>query len=389
MKARNLMAMAATLGLLGGPLVAQPGPTQLPGTQLEKIVPADAYETSLLAMPIEPESLAKYVQILMARSETTENGAEAQKLRLHAREIGLVAQAYGSGDLLLNLTLAQISREGRLIAITYHDDKAINHLLHLAETKFAQGDFEGALAAYTQAASRDPKSYHAALSAGNLLLAKSDYEQALLWLDRAVANNPDGEAAHRYRGDVLMQLKRPAEAGASYIQAYIASPFAPVPSAALEDWARLQDINVERPDTRFLRGNLTVTKGKLIRGYDPAGPAGQLSLVYLTARSTYYLATQRAIPAYRQSLEEEAAALRKILQDWRGLKAGSPDAQAFAPYAENLALMADFDRKGWLEAFILLDRSTDQLMQDYSAYRRENRDLLFNYIKSVWLQNAL
>ncbi|MDA2914671.1 hypothetical protein MYX77_12110, partial [Acidobacteriia bacterium AH_259_A11_L15] len=81
-------------------------------------------------------------------------------------------------------------------------------------------------------------------------------------------------------------------------------------------------------------------------------------------------------PEYRHSLQEEAEALRAVIrgvgQDREGGQIESLDSA--------LEVLLALERQGLLEAYILLARADEGIVQDYEAYRAEHRDKIRQYL---------
>lgn len=81
---------------------------------------------------------------------------------------------------------------------------------------------------------------------------------------------------------------------------------------------------------------------------------------------------------YRHSLKEEAEALRSVIARAKALKPAKLNPQ--------IAGLAELDRNGVLEAFILMANPDPDIAQDHAAYLRTNRDKLRQYVLSYVIE---
>lgn len=338
----------------------------------------------MLQTPVNFEALANHALFLRQKAYSEIDPVKAQAIRKRARHFGSAAIVGGSENLLVPLLLSEIREDGSVVEAVHSSDGKVHQLIAEGEQKFSRGDMDGALHAYQEALKLDPNSYRAALFAGDVYFTQHDYAAALPWFERAIAIAPDEETAYRYRADALTRLRRHDEAGFDYVNAFISAPFAQIPTAALNSWIGARKLTLKRTDSSYLAGSISVDNGKIALNYDPSA-GGALSLAYLIARANY--ATSQNIDGknYRQTLAEEIAGLGLLLKMNAESKQNAAEMPELKANAAGLARLEEIERDGLLEAFVLLDRPSADLMKDYSDYRAQHRDHLVRYIRKYWL----
>lgn len=354
---------------------------------IAQLKPADAFEAALLKPPVKIQALAEHAQKLDHLANIEDNADTARDLRRRAYAFADAAKKAGSDDLMLPLILAAIRPDGTKVPVVHSDNAAVNQLLTEGETKFGRGDFDGALTCYQKALELDPKSYRAALFAGDVFFSKQEPAAAVTWFDRAIAIDPNQETAYRYRADALMRLGRTAEAGEGYINAFLSAPFTPIPTTMLNRWIAGQGLTLSRPDPHFPVGSLQVRDGKFAVVVDPQA-SGPLGLMYAIARNKYADDHKIAPADYRHSLAEEIEALHTMLIVGAELEEKDPNDPETKAHAAQVHFMTQLEQDGLLPAFILLDRPTEGIAKDYPAYLAQHRDVLVRYINTVWLKKA-
>jgi Tfp pilus assembly protein PilF len=89
---------------------------------------------------------------------------------------------------------------------TTTDDPAMDALLLRATLYLGNEQFDKAIAAYSEAISRDPKCALAYIGRGDVYLAKNDLDRALLDYDQAARLDPKNDDIKR-RADVVREVR--------------------------------------------------------------------------------------------------------------------------------------------------------------------------------------
>jgi tetratricopeptide (TPR) repeat protein len=260
-----------------------------------------------------------------------------------------------------------------------------------AEKAFSSGDLPGALKAYQEAMAADPKMYEAPLYAGDTEYKQSHYGEADFWYARAVAVNPDRETAYRYWGDCLMKQGDSTQAEGKFIDAVVAEPYTRTPRVGLKQWADATHAILMAPViTLPARAKITTTEkdgyiASMKVGIDQAVMDANKDSPMLPAIMAYELGStlwvsgmfHKTYPTetqYRHSLGEEAQSIRVALAALT--KANLPPEKMDATWKS----LAEIDKDGMLECWILLDHPDQGIAQDYATFRATHRDLLHAYI---------
>ena len=94
--------------------------------------------------------------------------------------------------------LEKLPKSGELAPFSAR--KEVDDAIREGEAAFARSDFPAAIAAYLRALDLDPKTYSAALFTGDVYFNMNQMDKAGEWFARAIAIDPDQEAAYRYLG---------------------------------------------------------------------------------------------------------------------------------------------------------------------------------------------
>jgi tetratricopeptide (TPR) repeat protein len=316
----------------------------------------------------------------LAMCLVAEGGTEAEVAahRQRAHQLLLDAKAAGDDSNLLQVMLEKLGAPAST-APTGPVSPG-RDAFQRAEKAFSSGDLPGALKSYQEAMAADPKMYEAPLFAGDTEYKQNHYGEADFWYARAAAVDPDRETAYRYWGDCLMKQGDPTQAEGKFIDAIVAEPYARTPRVGLKQWAdstlailMAPAITLPARPTVDAKGNTNIT-------IDPSanGPATSAALMYsMNAALWHGDKFKKEYPAetqYRHSLAEEVDGLRGALTVMKERKV-SPDKMDVAWRS-----LAELDKDGMLECWILLDHPDQGIAQDYVAYRATHRDLLHAYI---------
>jgi tetratricopeptide (TPR) repeat protein len=265
-------------------------------------------------------------------------------------------------------------------------------MMQEGEKVAAANDYQTALARFTSAAQADPKSYEAALNAGDAAYSLKDAKAAAAWFERAINIDPDRETAYRFWGDALLRVGGdPSGAKQKFIDAVVAEPYSLNAWKGLRQWAAMEDAQIappriERPaapevdDKNPKSVNLQLDFGGADERRHPGASAWTM---YSLIRGGYHGdAFRKDYPnetEYRHSLKEEDAALSmvattvaKTLQE----KKISPER-----LDESLRNLVNVNDAGMLDCWILINGADAGIERDYPAYRTEHRSLLHDYLE--------
>ena len=103
-------------------------------------------------------------------------------------------------------------------------NKDVEGLIRDGEGFFGRGDYDKAFQAYEKAYKLDPKSYQAALFAGDCFYSQKRFKESELWFGRAVTIDPDQEQAYRFWGDALAEQGNGRAALEKFAESVISSP---------------------------------------------------------------------------------------------------------------------------------------------------------------------
>ena len=182
-----------------------------------------------------------------------------------------------------------------------------------------------------------------------------------------------------------------AQAEGKFIDAIVAQPYLRTPRVGLKQWADATKATLAAPAiTLPARPNITTADKdgfitSMTVGIDPAVMATYKDSPMLPAIMAYEMGSpmwrggmfHKTYPTetqYRHSLGEEAQSIRVALSTLT--KANLPPEKMDATWRS----LAELDKDGMLECWILLDHADQGIAQDYLAYRTQHRDLLHAYI---------
>jgi tetratricopeptide (TPR) repeat protein len=331
------------------------------------------YEELQRKEPKNPYYASRLAWCLLVEFESLPTGKERAAGVARAKAAAERAQALGDNSDLTRTVLERVNNPDAL-------QNRKNAKLQAAEALFARGDMDGALAAYQDIAAEDPKSYAAHLFAGDVYFVKRNYTQAGEWFAKAIALSPNTETAYRYWGDALAASGHSEEALSKFIDAIVAEPYDRKPWIGLSQWAKKNSATVSPPKI-VIPTSVSGKDGQTINVdanalHEPE-TAG-LWLAYAAARADWRSETfKKTFPDekdYRHSLAEEVTALRVTL----GLAAELQGTEIKDPALKQIA---ELEKDGMLEAYVLLSAVDDGIARDYDAYRNEHRDVLHHYVQ--------
>jgi tetratricopeptide (TPR) repeat protein len=194
--------------------------------------PALAEEVMRAAAQIEPSVVVRLdlAQMLLDLGKPAQAQAIVAKLAQEApANVDVMDAAYKVALALGDVAAAKASAESLRVS---RPDAPVGYL-YSGVVAEAEGREVDALAAYEQAIARGPGLKEPAQAAVRLHLKRGRVERALAIADAALARAPGSSALHTLRGEVLMSLKRMAEATAEFEKASELDPKDWLPSRNL------------------------------------------------------------------------------------------------------------------------------------------------------------
>lgn len=306
----------------------------------------------------------------------------------------------GSGESLMgsNTTKSNKNRTVVVAAPTFSQDREAEEYMRKGEAYFAAANYDKAFDMYQQALKKDPNLYEAALWSGDAMMQKGEFDMAETWYQKAIQINPNRETAYRYSATPLMKQKKYDQARERYVEAYITEPYNARALGGLKQWSEITGIEIGHP-----RIDVPATVGKANNGDtnitlgigDKTDDGSFAWMVYGIARASWQNGKngelsdsfKKAYPnenRYRHSLAEEYEALKLTVTT---LKARMKDKDNPVKRLDpQLAKLVEIYDAGLLESYILLAMKDEGIVQDHTAYLKQNRDKLrqyvFNYVFS-------
>ncbi|MEZ5308498.1 MAG: tetratricopeptide repeat protein [Pyrinomonadaceae bacterium] len=338
------------------------------------------YEKLSVAYPENATFAFRYAVGLMNKSVAVTIPAEKILYRKKARAAFVNAKKLGFESELMETFIETIPIDGALSDDKFSWNMEAEEAMNQAESAFASGKMDEALALYQKALKLDPTVYYAALFSGDVYKQKGDFANAEIWYQKAIAIDPFIETAYRYSATPLMNQKKYDEARKRYVEAFIISPYSRLAPSGLIQWGEVTKTKLAHPNFE-----IPVTVGKnnefqldasILLG-DPDTGAGWL--IYLGMRTTYkdetFAKDHPNETVYRHSLQEEAYALRGLIDYFtKGKKKPkkTPD---------EIKTLINIEKDGFLEAFILLALPDQGIARDHDAYMREHKSSLIGYVE--------
>jgi tetratricopeptide (TPR) repeat protein len=324
---------------------------------------------------------------LIAQVKTTKDTPTRKTLRLRARSEFLKAKQLGVKQPVVDALIESIPADGSEGG-RFSNNAEADQLMVDGEAMFSQGKLDDALKCYQKALDLDPKLYEAAVFSGDVSLQRGDFNQAEIWYQRAISINPDRETAYRYSATPLMKQGKHEQARDRYIEAYISEPYNRFSNAGLMQWAEVTKTVLVHPKIDVPTSVGSNDKGEVKINLDASMLAGGKDdgsfawLSYGTTRALWrnekFAKTFPGEKAYRHSLAEEADALRSVVT----IASAEKNAKSLS---RSLATLKKLSDENLLEAYILLARADEGIIQDYPAYLRQHRDQLRRYVMTYVL----
>lgn len=353
----------------------------LAGKKLEAL---PLYEEITKAKPKEYLYYERLADCLGAESSQLEEGAEAVAVRTRMREAASRAVELGDPREFMRI-MANMDPSKPLDSAPESSPGA--SLLKEGEKAYGAGDYETALAKYAAALDADPHLYQAALFAGDSAYAQKDLATAAKWFAKAIAIDPNRETAYRYWGDAILRYSgHPMAAKEKFIEAIVAEPYNRLAWQGIGQWAQAEKAvilppKIERPappeadPNKPNTTNIPINVGTLD---DKRNPGGFAWMMYSMVRATYrgdefkkYFPNEKE---YRHSLKEEDAALGAVASTVKEKKIKP------AKLDESLRNLVTLYDAGMLDCWILINGADQGIAEDYPAYLKDHRQLLFDYM---------
>jgi tetratricopeptide (TPR) repeat protein len=314
---------------------------------------------------------------LLARSKVTKDKAEAVQLTIRARKSFIAAKERGVNEPILDALISSLPEDG-IMKGKYSKNEEAENVMNEAESFFAQGKYDEALAAYQKALKLDPNIYEAALYSGDVHTQKGRYADAETWYQKAITINPNRETAYRYSATPLMKQEKYEQARDRYVEAYIVEPYSRFPVAGLSQWAQATRAGLGHPKIDFPEIKYD-DKGdaKTTINVNPLADDGSMAwIAYVATREVWrkdkFAKTFPNQKTYRHSLQEEADAVRSVIKLFKEKKGKTP--------SEQLTTLSKLNDEGLLEAYILLAHADEGISEDHPEYLKQNRDKLRQYV---------
>ena len=349
------------------------------------------FEKLAAKFPEDRDVIKTYGYLVLSQNSYIKDPAARKEARRSGRELlGRALQLGAEKDEFLLSMLEEIPPDGgedeKLSA-----KKEAEDAMRDGEAAFVKKDFPKALEMYQLALLFDPQLYEAALFTGDVYFVSAEQKKAGEWFARATAINPDRETAYRYWGDSLMKQGRATEAGDKFIEAYLAEPYSRLTRVAFLDWGKRVNIELNHPQvdiptnvTSKGDGNITINLDPGAFGKNDKGGAGAAWITYSMIRASWqqteFKKQHPSEKQYRQTLKEEAAALRSALKIYDSQVKKNPKSTD-----ASLQLLAKLEQQGFLESFILLALPDEGIVEDYLEYRKTNLAALRRYVKQYVL----
>jgi len=353
----------------------------LAGKKLEAL---PLYEEITKAQPQEYLYYERLADCLSAKSLQLEEGADAVAVRTRMRDAARRALELGDQAEFMRL-MANSDPAKALQAGPATSPGAA--LMKEAEKAYGAGDYSTAQTKYAAALDADPHLYEAALYAGDSAYSQKDLTTAAKWFAKAIAIDPDRETAYRYWGDAVLRYSgHPMAAREKFIEAVVAEPYNRLAWQGIRQWAQAEKAvimppKIDRPappqtdPSKPNTTNITIDVGSLD---DKKNPGGFAWMMYPMVRATYrgdeFKKNFPNEKEYRHSLKEEDAALSVVASTVKEKKIKP------AKLDESLRNLVALYDAGMLDCWILINAADQGIAQDYPAYLKDHRQLLFDYM---------
>ncbi len=342
--------------------------------QLDKV---EVHLTELMkASPDDAQLLQRWGFLLLLKSQTVDDAAQAKALRKASRDAFVRSKELGNTDALVTNMLEGIPPDGGE-GDRFSENSEAEKEMKAGEKDFAAARWTEAAAHYTQAQKLDPNLYVAPLYLGDALLQQGKIAEACQAYEQATKLDPDTETAYRYWGNALMRQGAVEQALERYAQAVVANPGSQLAwERGLRRWAEATGAKLAVPQVTP-RASLK-EDGKSIVVDASAGESGAVWLAYPTSILVWRAETYpKQFPGqpYRRTLAEESEALSDVAAVAEELKSSGqlePDG--------DLSLLIRLRKEGLLEPFVFFSRADQEIIEDFEDYRQGHRDKLVRFL---------
>jgi tetratricopeptide (TPR) repeat protein len=332
--------------------------------------------------------IEKLATALVASVSTQSDDASRTKTLLRARSLALQAKELGDESNLVKVLLERIPPDGKINEAKLSERREADEAMKTAESAFARGDFDAAIAVYRRALAADPKLYEAPLFMGDVYYKTRQLDKAGEAYSTAIAIDPNRETAYRYWADVLTKGGHFADARLKLIEALIAEPYGNMVYRGVGQWAQAAGVRPAHPRIdvpRFTREEKAGRNTIDIAVGDQADGSSAW-MWYSLSRATWmdgkiFAKAHPNEKGYRHSLPEESAALRAVTE----AVANQQKAGQIKSLNQQLATLLKLSQEGLIEAYVLYARADDEIAQDYAEYRAEHREKLRQYLSDYFM----
>lgn len=305
-----------------------------------------------------------------------------KKSRVRARSILLRAKELGDNSDLLQTLLRGLPEDGSFSS--FSDNKEVEQAMQQAEADFARGDVDKARQSYMRAYLLDPTQYYAALFIGDTFFRQQQPVFAEEWFSKAAQINSNIETAYRYWGDALLGQGKLEDARSKYIEAVVADPYNQNSWGGLKKWLERTKMHAnwlkitDRVGVELKDGKTKITLDNTLPKDDQVLMGGWMSYgmsraLWMSEKFAKQYPTEKS---YRHSLKEEADSLHMLIAV--ALEVAAKQKQSLT--GSDFGTLADLEKSGLLQPFVLLNRADDGIAKDYPGYRDTNRDSVRRYL---------
>ena len=327
---------------------------------------------------------------LIMESVYSSDSRERKDMRVRARGLLEKSKKQGMENELLKYYLKVIPEDGGEDDI-FSKQKEAEEVMKEAERTFGLKDYNKCLSLYAKTMELDPTNYKAVLYVGDSYFANGQYKDAVEWFERATKVDPNKETAWRFWGDCLLRMDKKEEGRLKFIDALIAEPYNQFTWNGIRNLVntnrlKLEPPDIKRPQRLDATGELLVAEkdtGDSADDQHKSPPDGTGAWRYYNDVAREWRATKfkekfTEENVYRHTLEEEREALELVAEKVNeDIKKGLIKSKDLNP---GIKTLLELQASGMLEPYILFHLADREIIKDYKAYRKSNRDKLEQYL---------